>query len=308
MAAPINLASLQTLLKLKTPQNFSPESGADPYVQKRQAQIYSGDDSLAPSELEQMQTQAGLGDRGLGVSRDFIRDSGIDSLKQKLGIFNAQEDAKIRASVAPVAAKGEYDLKNRELQNTGELDKTTLSNKGAMDVAGVTAKSRTDAASIAAAAKAGTGGGAADYALERGQRAITAAKALLPNINHLTTGPIGYASHGIPGTPAYSFATDLNFLKTNIIAKELAEMRAASKTGGALGQVSDYEDKLLSNAQANIDQFNNPDKVRQGVNEAIASLDRWHAAKAKYGSVAEPDVTGSDPADAGDPYGLFGGQ
>jgi hypothetical protein len=144
--------------------------------------------------------------------------------------------------------------------------------------------------------------------MERGRRAVDAAKALLPNINAMTVGPIGYASHGIPGTPAYAFSTDLNFLKTNVIAKELAEMRAASKTGGALGQVSDYEDKLLSNALANIDQFNNPDKVRQGVQSAIDSLDRWAQAKQRFGGSAEADAGGNDPAAAGDPYGLFGGQ
>lgn len=307
MAIPTNMASLQTLLKMKSPSNFSPE-GADPYVLKRQAQIAGGDDALAPSELEQMQTQAGLGDRGLGVSRDMIRDSGINSLKQKLGIMNATEEAKGRAAIAPEIVKGQFGLQERQLQNEGELAKGEATNQTARDVAGITGKSRTDAAGIAAGAKAGGGAGASEYAGERTRRAIDAAKKLLPNINHLTTGPIGYASHAIPGTPAYALATDLTFLKTNIIAKELAEMRAASKTGGALGQVSDYEDKLLSNAQANIDQFNNPDKVRQGVNDALESLSRWHAAKEKYGAGEVDATAGADPADAGDPYGLFGGQ
>lgn len=306
MAIPTNMASLQTLLKMKSPSNFSVE-GADPYMLKRQAQIASGDDALAPSELEQMQTQAGLGNAGLGVSRDMVRDSGINSLKQKLGIMNATEEAKGRAAIAPEIVKGQFGLQERQLQNEGDLTKQESANGSAGNVATIGAKSRTDAATIAANAKAGTGGGAADYAMERGRRAVDAAKALLPNINHLTTGPIGYASHAIPGTPAYSLSTDLNFLKTNVIAKELAEMRAASKTGGALGQVSDYEDKLLSNALANIDQFNNPDKVRQGVQQAIESLDRWAQAKAQHG-MGEADTTGADPADAGDPYGLFGGQ
>lgn len=102
-----NLAGLQTLLRLQSPSNMRP---ADPYVAKRQAQIIGGEDALAPSELDQMKTQLQLGDQGLGVSRDMIRDSGISTLRQKLGLAKAEEDAKTADALAVAGQQGKNAL------------------------------------------------------------------------------------------------------------------------------------------------------------------------------------------------------
>lgn len=60
-----------------------------------------------------------------------------------------------------------------------------------------------------------------------------------------TTGLVGSIAEHIPGTPAYDLTANLDTIRANIGFDKLAEMRANSPTGGALGQVSDRENRLL---------------------------------------------------------------
>jgi hypothetical protein len=49
----------------------------------------------------------------------------------------------------------------------------------------------------------------------------------------------------VPGTPAHDLSKLLDTIKANIGFDRLQQMRAASPTGGALGQVSEFENRLL---------------------------------------------------------------
>lgn len=60
-----------------------------------------------------------------------------------------------------------------------------------------------------------------------------------------TTGTLGDWSKQVAGTPGYDVYQNLLTIKSNIGFDKLAEMRANSPTGGALGQVSDTEEALL---------------------------------------------------------------
>ena len=98
--------ALARLFGLQSPSNLTPT--ASPYLNKRRAQIVSGEDELAPSELEQLTTQQALGNQGLGVSRDTIRDAGIQQLKQRLGLITAEAQAKQQGDIATERIKGQY--------------------------------------------------------------------------------------------------------------------------------------------------------------------------------------------------------
>ena len=68
------------------------------------------------------------------------------------------------------------------------------------------------------------------------------------------TGLVGSTLGMVPGTSQYSVDKNLDVIKSNIGFGRLAQMRAESKTGGALGQVSNKELKLLVGAVAALDQ------------------------------------------------------
>lgn len=69
-----------------------------------------------------------------------------------------------------------------------------------------------------------------------------------------TTGFWGTALGGVPGTPAFSVSGKLDAILGRIGFGALEDMREASPTGGALGQVSNIENRLLQKAHGFIDQ------------------------------------------------------
>jgi hypothetical protein len=129
-------------------------------------------------------------------------------------------------------------------------------------------------------AKGDAGDAGADYADERRVRVLDSVNELAGRVNYKTVGA-GALMGKIPGTDAKDFATDLDTLKANIAFGELAEMRAASKTGGALGQVSDKESELLSATLGGLDQKQSPENMKKNLAKVAASLARWEEAKAK---------------------------
>lgn len=94
-----------------------------------------------------------------------------------------------------------------------------------------------------------------------------------------TTGFIGSMVNNIPGTPAYDLARTIDTVKANIGFDKLGQMRAMSPTGGALGQVSDFENRLLQSTIANLEQSqtreqfeDNLDRVNQQYIQSMSRL------------------------------------
>jgi hypothetical protein len=77
-----------------------------------------------------------------------------------------------------------------------------------------------------------------------------------------TTGVFGKIMSNIPGTAAYNFDRDLDTVKSNIGFDRLQQMRNQSPTGGAVGQVSDTENRLLQSTLASLDPGQDADQVK----------------------------------------------
>lgn len=145
---------------------------------------------------------------------------------------------------------------------------------------------KTDAETGRITAEAGAlaaGGAPSNYQGERRNRIIKSIDGLLGNVNRLTTG-IGSVSSSIPETPARNFKAAMDTLKANIAFNELNEMRAASRTGGALGQVSDKELGLLESALGALDQGQSPDTLKSSLQQIKESVVRWESAKKTLGA------------------------
>lgn len=75
------------------------------------------------------------------------------------------------------------------------------------------------------------------------------------------TGFAGAAAKYVPGSTAYNLSETLNTVKANIGFDKLQQMREASPTGGALGQVSDFENKLLQSTYGSLEQAQGTDQL-----------------------------------------------
>lgn len=76
-------------------------------------------------------------------------------------------------------------------------------------------------------------------------------------------GLIGSLKSNFPGNNAYDVDKMLNTIKANVGFDRLQAMRDSSKTGGALGQVTELELKLLQSSLAALDQGMSPKRFRE---------------------------------------------
>lgn len=82
------------------------------------------------------------------------------------------------------------------------------------------------------------------------------------------TGPAGVLPN-VPGMAGADLAAKLNNLKTQVGFSVLQAMREASKTGGALGAISDRENEMLQNALASLDPRQSPEQFKQQLQQII---------------------------------------
>jgi hypothetical protein len=79
------------------------------------------------------------------------------------------------------------------------------------------------------------------------------------------TGFFGGVSSKIPGTASHDIANLVDTIKANVSFERLNEMKAASPTGGALGAVSDQENRLLQRSLASLEQSQSPEQFRKNL-------------------------------------------
>jgi len=96
-----------------------------------------------------------------------------------------------------------------------------------------------------------------------------------------TTGILGKVPN-VPGTPAADAAARLETLRSQTAFSVLQTMRQNSKTGGALGQVSDKEGELLQNNLGALSQAQSTEAFKASLNKII-----------KYTEDAEKRVRGA---------------
>src|SRR3990167_5868368 len=99
----------------------------------------------------------------------------------------------------------------------------------------------------------------------------------------------------IPGTDAANFKARLDTLKSQVGFSVLQEMRNNSKTGGALGQVSDRENVMLQNNLAALDRAQSEPEFKAALQRIVdytdAAKDRLRGAfNLKHGDVQEQAI------------------
>lgn len=139
----------------------------------------------------------------------------------------------------------------------------------------------------------------------------------LADTSWLTAGPMSLTD-AIPGTPAFELKELVKTIEANIGFDKLQAMRDASPTGGALGQVSDFENRLLQAVRGSLARGQRPETLRRRLMEIQQDLralreDRRRAFAMTYGEGAlsgggMPEGTGGGgmgaPASPDDPLGI----
>ena len=121
-----------------------------------------------------------------------------------------------------------------------------------------------------------------------------------PGLDSIT----GIAAGRLPGVTAEGRAAQALYDK--IVAKggfqALQDLRAASKTGGALGNVSNQEGKQLVQSFAAIDRRQNAEDVRAALDQAIADVEGSKTrVRDAYDTTYEYKLGGGTPATGGAP-------
>jgi hypothetical protein len=89
-------------------------------------------------------------------------------------------------------------------------------------------------------------------------------KLIEPNMH--TTGAMAGLQYLPIATYSRDLANKLNTIKGNITTEALQAMRNANPTGAGLGNISNFEDKLLGSLKGAFDQFGSRDQLRDDMN------------------------------------------
>jgi len=119
-------------------------------------------------------------------------------------------------------------------------------------------------------------------AAAQAQNVVDAANSALKNIGATTTGILGSIASKVPGSQRKALQGNIDTMKSSLAFDRLQTMRDNSKTGGALGQVSDNELRLLSSAVTSLDPDQPAPVLKENIEKVLAQfqgiLDKMKAA------------------------------
>lgn len=126
----------------------------------------------------------------------------------------------------------------------------------------------------------------------------------LENMKGLTgmsaTGLTGAVTGVVPGTPAYQLERALDTIKANLGFQELAAMRAASPTGGALGSITERELAMLQSTVASLDRGQSEAQLRKNLQAVQRHFNNWrNAVEQSYAQKFGAPPAAQTPSEAG---------
>lgn len=108
-------------------------------------------------------------------------------------------------------------------------------------------------------------------------------------LGRMTTGVGGKVFKSVPGTDAYNLEETVKTIKANVGFDRLQEMRRASPTGGALGQVAVKELDMLQATIASLDTGQDAKTLRKNIQQVRQHYNNWLDAMTQHGrSMAAP--------------------
>lgn len=127
---------------------------------------------------------------------------------------------------------------------------------------------------------------------------INAAKGLMTHPG--LQGAVGFrmGQEAVPGTDAASFKADLNSLLSKQFAQSIQAMRDASRTGGAVGNVSDREGDRFESMVASLSQNQSEDQFKKNLQRVIDYADKLRGSYTKEYEATYGPLKDMKPVDA----------
>ena len=146
---------------------------------------------------------------------------------------------------------------------------------------------------------------AANNAVAAADRVINEVQEARKMVSGFTAGAGGLLS-SIPMTPARDLNAKLTTIKANLGFDRLQQMRDASPTGGALGQVAVQELVALQSTIASLDQMQTPEQLRAALTKIEGHYNAWRNTikQAQQQGGMDGTTPGFNPAAGNDPLGL----
>lgn len=123
-------------------------------------------------------------------------------------------------------------------------------------------------------------------------RVINEVKEAKPLVGKLTAGFGGSTLSAIPGTEARDLQAKLTTIKANLGFDRLQQMRDASPTGGALGQVAVQELVALQSTVASLDQAQSPKQLKDALDKIEKHYTKWRTTVRKAGGQEQTEAPG----------------
>lgn len=203
---------------------------------------------ISPTETEQER----------GIRRQYLigqaRRHGVppDVLAQQITTEGVQEREVAPTDKKAIVAAKTIDTAEGIKQWNPETQRYDILVGMKAEKVGVTTKEKLAELKLSAAEKKTTL--AEEARLTKAKIISSKASKALGQTGFFTTGFIGSMLAAIPGTPAYDLDKTIDTIKANLGFEELASMRAASPTGGALGAIAVRELEFLQRAMDALEQ------------------------------------------------------
>lgn len=209
----------------------------------------------ALSEAQELQLRQELAALGPNASEDQVLSvvTKYGSPDKIMAALTAAQDRRARLDQQKELAQQRLDIQRQGLELKKDLQDTKLAEK----------TEKQQAAAEGAFNNAG-----------RVIQTVTEAKQL---VNPFTTG-FGGALAVFPGTDARKLQNKINTIKANLGFDRLQQMRDASPTGGALGQVAVQEINFLQSTVAALDQLEAPADIMAALNKIEEHYSNWKTA------------------------------
>jgi len=246
-------------------------------------------DPYAQASAERVARMEAKPDFNRAVSDSERRGTGEMSMADATKLTGGDRDA--ARAIIERQRQGRDPMTGQVVKDQGELtfDQKLAQNKFDFDVAKFSFEQEKEASDATTALRKSEE--AAKYAvrdtLRQNENVMRKAQRAGQNIGFTTTGATGALFGMIPGTGAYDQKATVETLQADAAFSTLQRMRDASKTGGALGNVSERELDLLMGAVGNLKIGQSEEQFRNNLAEYVnlrneALLNIYDAFAADY--------------------------
>lgn len=213
----------------------------------------------------------------------------------------AEANRQAKADLEREKAERAAAEKERDREFKQQLAMLTAAQRSAMtDVQRELAQARLDDLKAKQAEKTDKKAAAQDAAVAHASKVITDVADAKSLVSGMTTGLTGKAQSYVPGTDAYNLNQRLLTIKANLGFDRLQQMRDASPTGGALGQVAVQELNALQSTVGSLELGQSKEELAKNLNKIDFHYKNWIRATRGEPPLTEQEAA-KEPAAAAKP-------